>query len=320
DRVRLDLSYTGPPVPAVTLGRWLEGAVREDAGIERLSDVLERHDGEIWSERSGDAGRSVIRLLLPAAARDTTPPLDLPPRPEFYDFTLLSRPAPSGHLQTRPLGDLTFVVFDTETTGLDPGRDRIIQLAAVRIVNRRLLTGETFDRLVDPGRPIPKSSIRFHGITDDMVQGRPPIEVVLPQFQAFAEGAVLVAHNAAFDLAFLREAGPAAGITFGQPVLDTLLLSAALHGHTDQHGLDAIAARFGVSFEDRHRALGDALGTAQIFLRMIDLLEGQGVRTLGEALDLSERAVEVRRRQNEAFAWPGRTRSVRVASEGPDHA
>jgi DNA polymerase-3 subunit epsilon len=170
----------------------------------------------------------------------------------------------------------------------------------VRIVNRRLLRGETFETLVDPQRPIGKDSIRFHGITDAMVAGKPPIGSALAWFHRYAHDAVLVAHNAAFDIAFLRQA-EGSGVTFDQPVLDTLLLSAVLHDHAPDHTLDAIAQRFGVPLVDRHTALGDALVTARVLLRMLDLLEALGITTLGAALAACERATALRRRQRAQF-------------------
>jgi DNA polymerase III subunit epsilon len=318
-RIDLDLVWVGAPLAVATLEAWLNRPLEPQPGSLRLRDVLGRHDGELWSQAHERRGRARLRLPLPRpvrpqvgeAARAGRRP---PPRPEFYDFDLLKRSREhAGDQLERTLDALTYVVLDTETTGLDPsGKDQIIELAGVRIVNRRLLSGEVFDLLVNPGRPIPKASIRFHGITDDMVRGRPPIEIVLPQFHAFARDAVLVAHNAAFDLAFLRRDEERCALRFDHPVLDTLLLSVALHDQTDEHSLEAIAERFGIALEGRHRALADAIATAQLFLRLLDLLEARGVTTLKEALAVSERAGALRRRQAEPFGARQESKAAQI--------
>jgi DNA polymerase-3 subunit epsilon len=303
-RIALDLVWPGEPLAASDWESCLDERLDPEVAGPTLRDVLRRHGSTLQSAPHERAGRVRLRLPLPLPARRriaAAAPAP-PPRPEFYDFEILARHRErAGPLLERPLGALNYVVFDCETTGLDPSRDRIVEIAAVRIVNRRLLSGEVFDALVDPGRPIDKASIRFHGITDAMVAGRPPIAVVLPQFHRFACDAVLVAHNAAFDMAFLRRAESEAGVAFDQPALDTLLISAVLHDHEPGHTLDAIAARFGIALVDRHQALGDAMATAQILLRMLDLLEAAGITTLGAALAASERAKDLRRRQRAQF-------------------
>lgn len=298
--VYIDIAWEGEPVPGRDLMAWLDEPLSGALVGGTAKDILDRHGGEVWSSTPDqEPRRAHLRLPLPAPKR---PQFEdsreaLPARPEFYDFDLPAT-AIDAALANRPLKELTCVVFDTETTGLRPSEgDEIIQIGAVRVVNGRVLTGETFERLVHPGRKIPKASIRFHGITDDMVEGKPPASVVLPQFREFAGDAVLVAHNSAFDMKFLKLKEPSCGVTFDNAVLDCLLLSVFLHAEVEDHTLDALAARFSVDVTDRHSALGDAMVTAAAFVRMIDLLASRGIHTLQDALDASEKMVEVRKLQ-----------------------
>ena len=297
-QIYIDIVWRGDPLPAAVLDGWLDAGLPGAPGELTVRDVLDHHQSEIWSDRPGD-GLARVRVPM-LAARGTHMASELPPRPEFYDFSLLQAPPPGGDLAERPLKSLDYVVFDLETTGLKPSEgDEIVSIAGVRIVNGRILTGETFDRLVDPGRPIPKDSTRFHGITDDMVRGKPPAHLVLPQFRQFVGDAVLIAHNAAFDMRFLQLKEAESGVIFDNPVLDTLLLSVFLHDHAPEHSLDAIAERFGVRVSARHTALGDALVTAGVFVRMLELLEDMEIATLGQAIAAASTIVEVRARQRQ---------------------
>jgi DNA polymerase-3 subunit epsilon len=240
-----------------------------------------------------------LRLLLPSAAPtasvEAQPAARVESRPEFYDFDLFRVSPAARAWDDVPLTELAYTVFDTETTGLNPSDgDEIIQIGATRIVNGRLLRHESFEQLVDPRRPIPRASIPIHGITPEMVRGQPDITQVLPAFHAFARDTVLVAHNAAFDMRFLQLKERLVGVSFDQPVLDTLLLSAVVHPEQPSHSLDEIAARFGIAVLGRHTALGDALVTAEVFLRLIPLLAQQGIVTLGQARQAAERTYYAR--------------------------
>jgi len=238
-----------------------------------------------------------VLTFVPTAASIDESDDALPPRPEFYDFDLFKR-QPDCDVTDVPLKELRCVVFDTETTGLEPSKgDELVSIGAVRMVNGRMVSGETFEQLIHPGKTIPKSSIRFHGITDEHVKGKPEAKAVLPHFHRFCGRAVLVAHNAAFDMRFLELKERDSGVSFKNPVLDVLLLSAFLHDHTGDHSLRATAERFGVDVSDRHTALGDAITTGAVLLAMLNPLEERGIVTLGDALRVSSEQVKIRKMQ-----------------------
>ena len=299
-RARLDLVWSGHAMSTETVMSWETDPMRigDDSLPLTVREVVERHGGAFWFERERVRQQSFFRFLLPLASAEA--PGDAPlgagdSRPEYYDFDLFDVSEPARALDDRLLTTLAYTVFDTETTGLDPSKgDEIIQIGATRIVNGRLLHSESFDRLVDPQRPIPRATIPIHGISDDMVAGQPTIDEVLPAFHRYAQDTVLVAHNAAFDMRFLQLKEAKSGVKFDQPVLDTLLLSAAVHPNQESHALEAIAERLGVAVVGRHTALGDAIVTAEVFLRMIALLAEKGIVTLGEAREAARKTYYAR--------------------------
>jgi DNA polymerase-3 subunit epsilon len=247
-----------------------------------LRDVVERHDGAFWFERERVRHESFFRFLLPIAGAgeqlEAAQVVRGASRPEYYDFDLFRTSEQTRELADRPLNELSFTVFDCETTGLDPSAgDEIIQIGATRIVNGKLRRHECFEQLVDPKRPISEASMPIHGIRPEMVAGQPTIEAVLPAFHAFAHDTVLVGHNAAFDMRFLQLKEAASGVVFDQPVLDTLLLSALVHPQQQSHGLEAIAERLGVPVLGRHTALGDAIVTAEVFLKLVPSARRTGI-------------------------------------------
>jgi DNA polymerase-3 subunit epsilon len=294
----LDLVWSGSPVPAAQLETWLTRPLVGGLGPLTGRVVLRRHGSDAWSQPAG-AGMAMLRIPLTSAEAGPARERPLRPRrPEFYDFDLLRHPVPTGRFAERVLKQLTYVAFDVETTGLWPSAgDEVVSIAGVRIVNGRILTTETFERLVNPGRPIPATSTRFHGVTDAMVADKPPFAMVVPAFHRFAADAVLVAHNAAFDMSFLYRAAEGSA-SFDQPIVDTLLVSAYLHPNELDHSLDAIAERLGLNVVDRHSALRDSLLTAAILLRFLDQCEERGITRLGQLVAATDMAGQLRARQH----------------------
>ncbi|MEE4119639.1 MAG: exonuclease domain-containing protein [Paracoccaceae bacterium] len=280
----LTLRWDGPVLPVSTLERWL--GLPLEVGLADITgrSVLAAHGTEAWPG-PGRGGRAALCLPLPAPAESRALPA-AETRRAVYDFDLLDR-APTGALAETRLRDLTCVVFDTETTGLLPSSgDEIVQIAALRMVGGRRVAGEQFESLVNPGRPIPAGATAVHRIADADVAGAPPIETVARRFHGFAAGAVLVAHNAPFDLEFLRRHEAATGVVFDHPVLDTVLLSAVVFGQSETHTLDALTERLGIEIppEARHTAMGDTIATAAALEKLIPLLEARGLATFGQTV------------------------------------
>lgn len=299
--VRLSLSWSGPAPQAEQLRQWqaepyAPGSQGEGhEGGPSFDQLLLRHGAEMWSQTDRDKGLARLCLQLPSASpvQPTPPQGPLAARPVYYDFDLFSQPGQTPELDERLLAELSYTVFDTETTGLAPSEgDEIISIGAVRIVNGRLLRHECFERLIKPIKPVSRASQEIHGISPQMLDGQSGCEQVLPLFARFAEDTVLVAHNAAFDMRFLQLAQPRTGVAFEQPVLDTLMLSALAHpGHPDaEHRLERLAERLGVAVIGRHTALGDAIVTAEVFLKLVPLLAERGIHTLGQAREASQKS------------------------------
>jgi DNA polymerase III subunit epsilon len=312
--VELDLVWSGPSLSQATLHGWELEPMRvggEDSPLT-LSDVTERHAAEIVFIAEPERQRALFRFLLPIArpikppaayswgeaaenrsprgngGRDTLLPYG-ESRPAFYDFDLFRQSGISTTIDHLALTELSYTIFDTETTGLYPtAGDEIVAIGAVRIVNNRLLRYETYEQLVDPMRPIDPVSETIHGLSNEMLRGQPILDEVLPQFHAYCDDTVLVGHNVAFDLRFLQLKEARTGVRFAQPVLDTLLLSEILHPNQKSHTLEAIAERLGVTVVARHTALGDALVTGEVFLRMLPLLAAHGIHTLQAARAATE--------------------------------
>ena len=173
-----------------------------------------------------------------------------------------------------------FVVFDIETTGFSPVNNRIIEIGAVKVCGGQVT--ERFSTFVNPQVPIPFEIEKLTGIRDDMVTDAPLIEEVLPRFLEFCRGAILVAHNAGFDMSFMLENARRQGLPMEHPYIDTVGIARVLLPNQAKHTLDAVAKTLNISLENHHRAVDDAECTAWIFVKLIQMLEEKDIHTLAQ--------------------------------------
>ena len=183
----------------------------------------------------------------------------------------------------------TFVVFDLETTGFSPSKNQIIEIGAVKVVNGSIT--ERFSTFVNPKVPIPFEIEQLTSINDDMVLDAPTIDEILPKFMEFCQDAVMVAHNADFDMSFIKHNCSALGLECEKTVLDTVALSRVLLPALNRFKLDTVAKALNVSLAHHHRAVDDAACTAEIFVRLVEMLRDRGVETM-EDLDQMESYTE----------------------------
>jgi DNA polymerase-3 subunit alpha (Gram-positive type) len=183
-----------------------------------------------------------------------------------------------------------YVVFDVETTGLDAANDKIIEIGAVKIVKGEII--DTFAAFINPQRPLPENIKRLTGITDEMLVDAPLITEVLPKFFDFVgQESVLVAHNASFDLAFLNENAEYIGMAkWGGSVIDTLALSRAILTNIRSHKLNKICEALDIPLKNHHRAIDDARATAQVLLKLLQIIQDRGINYLKEINDLIQLA------------------------------
>lgn len=269
------------------------------AGRRAVEVAIRTLDGRELTARVADFGEHKGAVLTFEAAEiehagEVDIALDLHDRP----------PAAPAPVAATLLDELPALVLDTETTGLDTKLDRIVSVGAVRAHGTRLFRSTVIDRLVNPGKGIPPQSTAVHGITNAMVAGQPDIAAVLPEVLDLLKDCVLVGHNIVFDLALLKRAAEQCRLPWPDPpFLDIILLAGALDPEESDLNLDTMARRLGINVSGRHTALGDALVTAEVYVRLLPQLAREGVRTLGEARDFSEKATHLIAQQRLSGWW-----------------
>ena len=250
--------------------------------LDRLVEFVEEHEGRVHAREAARLAFALSRvpdgvaraLLGPLVGDDAR----LCWRGPFVALASAADPT---------LDEASFVVFDLETTGLAAASARICEIGAVEI--RRLELGATFETLVAPEVPVSHATRRLTGISEELLGSAPGVEQALAGFASFAGDAVLVAHNARFDVGFLnRELERRSGRRLSGPVVDTVALARnLLAGRSERTSLAALASFFGVSVRPCHRALPDAQATAEVFLRLVELARERGAERLSQLEELA---------------------------------
>ena len=186
--------------------------------------------------------------------------------------------------------DDSYVVFDLETTGFSPNTCKIIEIGAVKVENGVIT--ERFSEFVNPQVPIPFKIEELTGIRDDMVMGAETIEEILPRFMEFCEGCVMIAHNAEFDMSFIRKNCMDLDIPCNHTVGDTVAMARILLPALHRFKLDTVAKALKISLENHHRAVDDAECTAHIFVKFIEMLKERHIETLNDLNSLGATSVD----------------------------
>jgi len=251
---------------------------------DRLVELIHARRGAVSSE---EAARALFALERAPATLAHSLLADVVAGDARLDWRGARVALADGNESDTLIEDAELVVFDLETTGLSAARDRICEIGAVRVKALRL--EETFETLVRPGVALPPTIVRLTGLRDAELRVAPRPELAVRRFLAFSGDAALAAHNARFDVGFLdRAVADLTGKRVAAPVVDTVWLARRLlHRRSERFSLSQLAHFFGTSCDPCHRALPDALATAEILVALLGLAQERGARTLAEVIELA---------------------------------
>lgn len=286
-------------VDRVTVGTSIFAALERDQVLQAtdrarqaarpLAVTLTHVDGTEMAVRvAALAGHGGAVLLFPVGVDDRHSEV-------HHDLALHDVPPPAQEItDDLPLDALPVLLLDTETTGLNVETDRIVSIGAVRAHGTRVYHNIVIDRLINPGIPIPKRSSAVHGITSVMVDGAPSFADIFSELMEQLQGVVVIGHNIGFDLSMLRAEAHRCGLEWHDPpTLDTGHIVCAMEPKLTDLNLDAIATEYGVEARGRHTALGDALVTAEIYTKLVTLLDHRGLRTFGDVKKFAASATKL---------------------------